>query len=162
MSGKAAGRRGTRSTSDKLWASGLAVATCAGLVGVMAVRMEADASVQASTPAQVGSSQAQLDTYAAQLAQQADKLAAYQAQLSQVAAQLNARSGTTVANVPAAVNSGAKSSASVKKKPVVKKPTVKKPALTKPAPKPAPLPQIAAPAPRVVTAPPTQSVTRGS
>ena len=94
--------RSGHSTTDKVVSASLAVAACAGLVGVIAVRtsQEAQASdAQATTEVtdatlvaattSSGLTQAQLDEYAAQLEAERLKLIDYRDQLALAAAAIN-------------------------------------------------------------------------
>ncbi len=89
-------RRNSKSSGDMVLATGLSVAACLGLVGVIGIReaaaadtSAAESSAEATTT--VGYSQAELDAYASALQDQATQLADYRAQLDEVAAQLNLR-----------------------------------------------------------------------
>lgn len=84
------------STASRVTATGLSVAACVGLVGLVGFR-EANAQAQAEPAPQPeavssdGYTQADLDAYATALADQANQLSNYRAQLDQVAQQLNLR-----------------------------------------------------------------------
>lgn len=83
--------RGRNSTSDKIWAVGLASATCVGLVGMIGVRAVADASEaqpEAGSEMSGQESQSQLDAYAAQLASERAALDSYRASLEATAVQI--------------------------------------------------------------------------
>lgn len=127
-------------TTDRIISAGLAVTTCAGIVGVIGVR-----SIEDSAAAQQGSSiaatsttgavstagltEAQLDQYAAQLQAEAARLDAYRVKLADVAAAAKATSAPTAKKAP-------RPAAKPAPRPVAK-----------PAPKPAPKP-VAKPAPK--------------
>lgn len=97
------------SPADKIWAAGLAAATCIGIVGVVGVRtVEANAAdvaaaqsattdialMSSSEPTtSTGLTQADLDAYAAELNKEAAKLTAYRAALVDAANALQAGSG---------------------------------------------------------------------
>ena len=97
--------KGRQGAADKIWAVGLAGATCAGLVGVVGVRVAEDAVASTPEPESVpmsvdygqasappvspgGLTEAQLDQYAQALAEEAARLEAYHAELLDVAARL--------------------------------------------------------------------------
>ena len=84
------------STADRVLATGLSVAACVGLVGVVGLReVNAEAPTEAATHPETlssaGYTQEDLDAYATTLADQANELANYRAQLDQVAQQLSLR-----------------------------------------------------------------------
>ena len=150
MSGTATMTRPSRSRSrggsaDKIWAVGLAGATCVGLVGVVGVRAAQDAAAQTPTPTSAsttttaastslsGLTEAQLDDYAQTLEGERVRLEAYHAELLETAARLQGAADV--------LNQG-RSGAGL----------VTAPPAAKPLPKPAAAPQVAKP----------QAQTRGS
>ena len=166
-------RRG-HSTTDKVVSAGLAVAACAGLIGVIAVRTGQDAQAadaQASTEVtdstlvaattSTGLTQAQLDDYAAQLEAERIKLIDYRDRLALAAASLNG-TGSLQAALPSAKSGAAiksPSAASAKQKSKAAKAKAKaatsKPKVTAPAQQ-AEQPQILA-APQAKPAPRPQA-----
>ena len=91
-------RRG-RSTTDRVVSSSLAVASCAGIVGLLGLRTAQDANSTQVAPdpastvaplSSAGLSQQQLDVYAAALEAERQQLVAYRDQLQVVAVQLTA------------------------------------------------------------------------
>jgi hypothetical protein len=166
-------RRG-HSTTDKVVSAGLAVAACAGLIGVIAVRTGQDAQAadaQASTEVtdstlvaattSTGLTQAQLDDYAAQLEAERIKLIDYRDQLALAAASLQGTGGLQAA-LPSAKSGAAiksPSAASAKQKSKAAKAKAKaatsKPKVTAPAQQ-AEQPQILA-APQAKPAPRPQA-----
>ena len=124
--------RSGHSTTDKVVSASLAVAACAGLVGVIAVRttQEAQASdAQANTEVtdatlvaattSAGLTQAQLDVYAAQLEVERLKLIDYRDQLALAAAAINGaaqQTGVPSAKAGAALKTPTAKSAKAKAK----------------------------------------------
>ena len=98
-------RRG-RSTTDRVVSSSLAVAACAGIVGLLGLRTAQDANSTQVAPdlastgvplSSAGLSQQQLDVYAAALEAERQQLVAYRDQLQIVAVQLAAaRNGEVI------------------------------------------------------------------
>ena len=174
VASKPARKRG--GTSDRIWSTGLAVATCAGLVGVVGVRtleaapaeatidpipvanVEPTVATYATTQVAVSSSgitQAQLDQYAASLDAQRQELLAYRDQLAAAAKEL--RKAAKALNTKAGTSVNVKTKAPAQQQ----QPSVQAaaPQALAPAPvaRPVPAPK---PAPAVQQAPQTQ--TRGS
>lgn len=124
-------RKRGNSTADRVLATGLSVAACVGLVGVVGLR-EANAQAQPEAAPQpdavssAGYTQADLDAYAASLADQANQLANYRAQLDQVAQQLSLRINLNqpaqVAAQPVAASTAQQSAANTKTRPKPNKP----------------------------------------
>ena len=164
--------------ADKIWAVGLAGVTCAGLVGVVGVRVAQDAAAStadvdsgsavmeygeesALAVSSSGLTEAQLDQYAGALAAEAARLEAYHAELLEVAAQLQASADALSKAeqvVPAGSGGNANENTAQPEPGSAARPTQPakpakpaKPAV-KPVPKPAAAPQVAAP----------QATTRGS
>lgn len=175
--------RSRQGSADKIWAVGLAGATCVGLVGTLGVRVAQDAAASTTAPDPVvevssdatavtsvavvsssGLTEEQLDEYARALEAERLRLEAYHAQLLDVAARLQ-ESADSVAQaqgaVPASTSKKAKKanqpSTDVPTKPAAQStPTAKPKPASKPAAKPAPKP---AAAPQVAK---PQAQTRGS
>ena len=91
-------------SADKVWAIGLAGATCAGLVGVIGVRAVTDAAAQpveldaqlvanATPVSSSGLTEADLDAYAWSLAAERQRLLDYHQQLVDAAGKLQAVAG---------------------------------------------------------------------
>lgn len=147
--------------ADKIWAVGLAGATCVGLVGAVGVRTAQDAAAAAQVPASTevtsaspqanvavtssGLTEAQLDEYALALEGERARLDAYHAELLDAAARLQEAADALNQGRSGAVTTQAQSAAKPATEPVPK------PA-SKPVPKPAAAPQVAKP----------QAQTRGS
>lgn len=143
--------------ADKIWAVGLAGATCVGLVGVVGVRTAQEAAAAAQTSSSSaeaaassqmsgavtssGLTEAQLDQYALALEGERARLAAYHAELLDAAARLQQAAD--------ALNQGRSGAAITQTQPAAK-PASK--AAAQPVPKPAAAPQVAKP----------QAQTRGS
>lgn len=170
-------------SADKIWAVGLAGATCIGLVGTVGVRAAQDAAASTNTPDPVvevtseagdatqaavvsstGLTEQQLDEYARALEAERARLEAYHAELLDVAARLQ-ESADAVAQaqgaIPASTSKKAKKAAQpttdVPAKPSADTaPAAKPKAAAEPAAKPAPKP---AAAPQVAK---PQAQTRGS
>lgn len=97
-------RKKSNTTQHKVISASLAGAACVGLVGVIGVRVTADANAQqskqvdaatlAAATSSTGMTQDQLDQYAAKLEAERQKLIAYRDQLVQVANVLQSRSGS--------------------------------------------------------------------
>lgn len=170
--------RSRQGGADKIWAVGLAGATCIGLVGTVGVRAAQDAVASTNTPDPVvevtseagdatqvavvsstGLTEQQLDEYARALEAERVRLEAYHAELLDVAARLQ-ESVDAVAQaqgaIPASTSKKAKKVAQpvtdVPAKPVDSAPAAQPKPAAKPAPKPAAAPQVAKP----------QAQTRGS
>ena len=151
--------------ADKIWAVGLAGATCVGLVGTVGVRTAQEAAAAAQVPASTevtsavsqasvavtssGLTEAQLDEYALALEGERARLAAYHAELLDAAARLQQAADGLNQGRSGAVTSQAQSASKPATKPASE--PVGKPAV-KPVPKPAAAPQVAKP----------QAQTRGS
>jgi hypothetical protein len=163
MMTKRAKPRARQGGADKVWAVGLAGATCLGLVGAVGVRTAQEAAAepvqsdeqmalttgaapQTIAVASSGLTEGQLDQYAQALENERLRLEAYHAELLDAAARLqaaaDAQAGANEATAPA--SKPASKSAS--------KPASKPKPVPKPVPKPAAAPQVAAP----------QAQTRGS
>ena len=175
---KHASMKGRQGSADKIWAMGLAGVTCAGLVGVVGVRVAQDASAgtvdvepgpvvlesdedAAVAVASSGLTEAQLDQYAGALAAEAVRLEAYHAELLEVAARLQeSADALDSAQQVAPALSDAKTSEASKPGKSSNAQNPAKPAArpTKPAPAARPVPKPAA-APQVAT---PQATTRGS
>jgi len=72
-----------RRRADGLIATGLAVGTCAGLAGLIAIR-----AAEGGKASPGGQQRAELDSYAEQLTEEAARLQAYRRELRRVAAEL--------------------------------------------------------------------------
>lgn len=170
--------KGRQGSADKIWAVGLAGVTCAGLVGVVGVRVAQDASAgtvdvepgpvvlgsdedAAVAVASSGLTEAQLDQYAGALAAEAVRLKAYHAELLEVAARLqeSADALDSAQQVAPALSDAKTDKASKPSKSSNAQDPAKQAARpTKPAPAARPVPKPAA-APQVAT---PQATTRGS
>jgi len=180
---KHANRNGRQSSTDKIWAVGLAGVTCAGLVGVVGVRVAQDAAAStvdvepdsasleyseddALAVSSSGLTEAQLDQYAGALATEAARLEAYHAELLEVAARLQESADALNAAqqvVPASSSSNPGKASDSGKSSTAQGPTKPAPAAkparpAKPAPAAKPVPKPAA-APQVAA---PQAKTRGS
>ena len=153
--------------ADKVWAVGLAGATCLGLVGAVGVRTAQEAAAepvqseeqmalatgaapQAIAVASSGLTEGQLDQYAQALESERLRLEAYHAELLDAAARLQ-----EAADAQAGAKEAAKPALKPASKPALKpasKPTPVPTAVPTAVPKPAAAPQVAAP----------QAQTRGS
>ena len=171
---KRAKPRSRQGAADKVWAVGLAGATCLGLVGVVGVRAAQDAAAEpvdqeaelvlsttVGTPPEEsavsssGLTEAQLDQYAQALEVERQRLEEYHAQLLDTAERLQ-ESADAIAQSRNVVPARDASSANAPAKPSDPKPSAPKPSAAKPAAKPVPKP---AAAPQVVA---PQAQTRGS
>lgn len=176
--------RSRQGASDKIWAVGLAGATCIGLVGTVGVRAAQDAAASTAVPdsgsvveavagsAETGSAtavsstgltEAQLDQYARALQEERVRLEAYHAELLNAAARLQ-ESVDAISQaqgvIPASTSTNATSKQANNKKSSNKKSNSDAPkaSAAQPAPAAKPVPQPAA-APQVAK---LQAQTRGS
>lgn len=124
-------RKRGHSTADRVLATGLSVAACVGLVGVVGIReasasSEPDVAPQPEALSSGGYSQADLDAYAASLADQANQLSDYRAHLDQVAQQLSLRINLAqpagVVAQPVANSTGKQGATTTKTRPKPQKP----------------------------------------
>lgn len=163
MTDRTPARRPSRTTStpQRILSTGLAAATCIGVVGLLGARtVEANAAAAEADPVDVaapaaeiatsssGLTEEQLDTYAAELARQRDGLEAYRADL------ITAAQALGLIASPARTTSTSRA-ASPARAATIATPTARKP---KPRPRPQSAPALkAAPAPAR-----PQATTKGS
>lgn len=182
--------RSRQGASDKIWAVGLAGATCIGLVGTVGVRAAQDAAAStvvpesgsvaeavagsaetgsATTVSSAGLTEAQLDQYARALEEERVRLEAYHAELLDAAARLQESvdaMSQAQGVIPASASANAKSKQANDKASKNKKPTAEAPQTSAAQPTPVAQPKPAAkPVPKPAAAPQVtkpQAQTRGS